>query len=526
MVGTTANAPPDRLRQELRSYQILAIVLSGIIGTGVSVTNIDALKLVGPAGLLVALAVLGIVAVSVGETVSHLVQLFPTPNAIFEYVYNFVDEELAWIIGFMYWYIWVAVFTTELLTAATIAQYWRSDIIGSIAFYILAPMVFIIINFAGVKYFGWIETIGGMLKFLLMIGMTVALWVTAGENNDGQAGPITEGFQTNADYADTFGTSFCMALSLVAWSFGGIESTTMAAYEAKYQKDVSFASTKLHWIVFGIYLIYSLALALTVPWNFVPTLSIYTRAATNEALCGDTTIAVVIALCDQSGKHPEGQPVLAGFVNGCLLYAVLSCANTSLYIASRTLHGLASSKRLEGRGPVSRFIRLFGSTYRWTGVPFSAVCASCAVLCWVPMLGFHQSYADDDDPLLGGFKVFLFFTSSTAYVIVWAVLCVAFIRFRSWTNWCAPGLKRLDEPLDVEHAAISSGDALSVLPRRNNYSKYITEDPRSTYSEHIKYLLGQPWAALLRGRYDFDALDHAQTQEMGTWAESMVETRY
>lgn len=192
-----------------------------------------------------------------------------------------------------------------------------------------------------------------------------------------------------------------MALSLVSWSFGGIESTTMAAYEAKYQKDVSFASTKLHWIVFGIYLIFSLALVLTVPWNYTSTLSIYTRAASKN-LCGDTTIAVVIALCDQSTKHPKGQPVLAGFVNGCLLYAVLSCANTSLYIASRTLHGLASSKRLEGRGPMIKFFRLFGSTYRWTGVPFSAVCASCAVLCWVPMLGFHQTQADDDYPLLEG----------------------------------------------------------------------------------------------------------------------------
>lgn len=83
--------------------ELQAIVLSGIIGTGVSVTNIDALELVGPAGLLVALAVLGVITISVGETISHLVQLFPAPNAIFEYVYNFVDEELAWVIGFLYW---------------------------------------------------------------------------------------------------------------------------------------------------------------------------------------------------------------------------------------------------------------------------------------------------------------------------------------------------------------------------------------------------------------------------------------
>lgn len=192
-----------------------------------------------------------------------------------------------------------------------------------------------------------------------------------------------------------------MALFLIAWSFGGIESTTMAAYEAKYQKDVAYASTKLHWIVFGIYSIYSLALTLTVPWDYTPTPSIYTRT-TDDNPCGDSTIAVVVALCNQSNEHTEGRPGLAGFVNGCLLYAVLSCANTSLYIASRTLHGLAASKRLSGSGRVCKFVRLFGSTYQWTGVPFAAVCASWIVLCWVPMLGFHQTNPDDKWAVLNG----------------------------------------------------------------------------------------------------------------------------
>ncbi|ROW10488.1 hypothetical protein VMCG_02142 [Cytospora schulzeri] len=98
----TVDAADHQLRQELRSYQILFIVLSALIGTGVFVTNTDALELSGPDGLLVALLVLGVITVSVGDTVGHLVQLFPAPNAIFEYTYNFVDHELAWVVGFAY----------------------------------------------------------------------------------------------------------------------------------------------------------------------------------------------------------------------------------------------------------------------------------------------------------------------------------------------------------------------------------------------------------------------------------------
>lgn len=66
-------------------------------------TNVEALELTGPLGLLCALCVLGVIIICIGETVSHLVQLFPAPNAIYEYVYHFVDEELAWVVGIAYW---------------------------------------------------------------------------------------------------------------------------------------------------------------------------------------------------------------------------------------------------------------------------------------------------------------------------------------------------------------------------------------------------------------------------------------
>lgn len=125
------------------------------------------------------------------------------------------------------------------------------------------------------------------------------------------------------------------------------------------------------------------------------------------------------------------------------------------------------------------------------------------------------------------FKVFLFITSSTAYIIVWAVLCIAFIRFRSWqvvnesnlpppslsilpsntvrhvlthlirTNWCALGLRSLDDPLDADFTTVSNGVAQPAPQRRNNYSKYISKGPETTYSTHIKSLLGQPWAAYI-----------------------------
>ena len=75
-----------------------------MIGSGAFVANGEALKMAGPSGLLIAILFIGIIAICTMESLSELVQLFPAPNAIVEYVAHFVDEDLSWLIGFAYWY--------------------------------------------------------------------------------------------------------------------------------------------------------------------------------------------------------------------------------------------------------------------------------------------------------------------------------------------------------------------------------------------------------------------------------------
>ena len=68
-------------------------------------SNGEALEVAGPSGALLAFVVVGITAICVMECVSELVQMFPTPNAIVEFVRMFVDEDLAWVVGMAYWYL-------------------------------------------------------------------------------------------------------------------------------------------------------------------------------------------------------------------------------------------------------------------------------------------------------------------------------------------------------------------------------------------------------------------------------------
>lgn len=88
---------------------------------------------------------------------------------------------------------------------------------------------------------------------------------------------------------------------------------------------------------------------------------IFATDASTSAAASPFVVAIVIA----------GIPTLPGFLNGCILIFVFSAANSDLYIASRTLHGLA----LKGQAP-----RIFATTNR-RGVPYYALGLSALIAC-------------------------------------------------------------------------------------------------------------------------------------------------
>lgn len=54
-------------------------------------------------GALIAVAVVGVVAIAVMEGICELIIRWPIPNAMVEFVRSFVDEDLGVAIGIMYW---------------------------------------------------------------------------------------------------------------------------------------------------------------------------------------------------------------------------------------------------------------------------------------------------------------------------------------------------------------------------------------------------------------------------------------
>jgi yeast amino acid transporter len=105
------------------------------------------------------------------EGISELVQCFPAPNAIVEYVKTFVDEDLGWVVGIAYWlvippshlylrllmwlnscrYAFGALFAAQIIAATALSRYWSVlSVSRELVSYILGPGLILIINFQNV----------------------------------------------------------------------------------------------------------------------------------------------------------------------------------------------------------------------------------------------------------------------------------------------------------------------------------------------------------------------------------------
>ena len=78
----------------------ISAVVGGII---IFSTSGEILAIAGPAGVLTAFAVVGVITISVMEGLSEMIELWPVSNAMMEFVSAFIDEDLATVVGIAYW---------------------------------------------------------------------------------------------------------------------------------------------------------------------------------------------------------------------------------------------------------------------------------------------------------------------------------------------------------------------------------------------------------------------------------------
>lgn len=188
-------------------------------------------------------------------------------------------------------------------------------------------------------------------------------------------------------------------MSTVAFSYVGIEIVTASALEVRWLRNTkrhfpnslrhveaaSAISSTVRWSAIWIpgfvcfaYTLCGILISFNIPRDHCD-LPRFSWAA--EPRCKGKSISAFVAIAKRSGVL-----YLPDVFNAFLLFTALTCAMTNLYVASRSLFGLASRlNRGSGQPLILRLLAWFGKTNRHK-VPMRAMIFSSLAFAWVPFL--------------------------------------------------------------------------------------------------------------------------------------------
>ncbi|KAB8209369.1 amino acid permease-domain-containing protein [Aspergillus parasiticus] len=328
------------------------------------------------------------------QSLGELATAIPVSGSFTEYAQRFVDDALAFGLGWAYWYLWVTILASEYNAISLVIGFW-TDAVPQWGWILIFWVLFLGLSNLGVLAYGEMEFWLSLIKVLALL----AFFILAICISTGGVGPGPIGFKYYHDpgaFADSINgvaRTFVVAGTLYA----GTEMVGVTAGEsANPAKAVPTAIKQVFWRILIFYIGTFFFLGILLPYNHPKLLSSTSTAASSP---------LTIALTD-AGILPA-----AHLINALIVISVISAGNGSLYVASRTMLFMARN----GKAP--RFIGRTNSR----GVPWVALIFSNIFTCIV-FLTLSSS--------AGRIYSALITLAGVATFVVWAVICIAHIRFR------------------------------------------------------------------------------------------------
>ncbi|VVT54247.1 uncharacterized protein SAPINGB_P003980 [Magnusiomyces paraingens] len=411
VVETTEN-PQGRLQRDLKARHITMIAIGGALGTGLVIGSGSALAQAGPASLLIAYLIVGFIVYLVMCALGEMATWIPLSEGFPGYASRFCDPCLGFAVGWVYYMKYIIVTPNQLVAGALVIQYWLPrEKVNPGVWITIFLVVIIFLNLFGVKIFGELEFWLSCLKVITMLGLIMVTLIIAlggGPDHDrrgfrywkdpGAFKPYSKGTHSIEGSEGKF-VAWASVLVTAVFAFLGTELVGVTVGEAENPRRNIPRAIKLTF--FRILLFYIVAiffLGMCVPYN--DTKLAFANKASTSAAASPFVVAITNA----------GIPKLNQIINACILIFIFSSSNSDLYIATRTLYGMAKN----GKAP-----KIFLRINRW-GIPYVALGCS-AMFCCLAYLCTAQSSA----------KVFNYFVNvvSIMGLLTWICILITHICF-------------------------------------------------------------------------------------------------
>jgi GABA permease len=316
-VLATAAADQNALSRSLRPRHVAMITIGGIIGAGLFVGSSVAIAAAGPA-IIVSYALTGLLVLLIMRMLGEMAVDMPQVRSFTEFTRAALGNWAGFSVGWLYWYFWVVVIPVEAIAGAGIIQGWLPLPMWQIGAALMLLMT--CVNLMSARAYGEFEFWFSSIKVAAILSFIVVV----GAHACGYRSPTGPTFSTLIDYggfAPRGPFAVLAAVTTVIWSMMGAEVVTIAAAEspeparAVARMTSTIITRILLFYVGSIFVIVS-----TVPWRHV--------------VSGQSPFTLAL----DGIRFPYASEIMAAVI----LTAVLSCLNSSFYVASRVLFVLAS----------------------------------------------------------------------------------------------------------------------------------------------------------------------------------------
>ncbi|KAI9720917.1 MAG: glyceraldehyde-3-phosphate dehydrogenase 1 [Chrysothrix sp. TS-e1954] len=395
-VDATMNSP---LARSLKSRHLQMIAIGGSIGTGLFVSSGAALSTGGPASVVIAFSLIGIMLFCTVHALGEMAVLFPVAGSFSAYSTRFLDPAWGFAMGWNYAMQWLIALPLEITSACLVINFWDAGRINNDSWVIIFILIIAFINFIGVKGYGEAEFVFSIIKVMSVVGFIIlgVILVVAGGPAD--AHYIGGKYWSNPGAFNNGFKGLCSVFVTAAFAFAGTELCGLAAAEtANPRKSLPMAIKQVFWRITLFYVVSLALVGLLVPYNSPKLLG-----ATDGT---DTKASPFIIAMQQAGIT-----VLPSVFNTIILIAVLSVGNSAVFGSSRTLAALAEQHQAPA----------FLAYIDRRGRPLVAICVSSA-------FGFLAFFAGSSKE----HEAFKWMTalSGLSSIFTWGSICLAHIRFR------------------------------------------------------------------------------------------------
>lgn len=372
-----------------------------------------------------------------------------------------------------YWLKYIIVTPNQLTAASLVLQFWvpREKVNPGVWVAILLVIIFCINYIGGIKFFGEFEFWLSSFKVIVVIGIILFSLIIACGGGPSHDAPGFRYWSDPGAFAPLYGTGstakfvgFWSVMVNATFAYLGTELVGVTAAEAQNPRRSIPKAIKLTFFrILFFYCLSVLLVGMIVPYNSKELA--FANKKDTSANASPFVVAAVLA----------GIQVLPHIINACILIFVFSAANSDLYIASRTLYGLASDRSAPA---------IFRRTDR-RGVPYPALFVCTAFACLAFMV------VSDDSK-----KIFSYFVNLTTIfgILSWISLLVTYIHFLKARR--AQNIPNSAMPYVAPQGLIGTYIALffcCLIALTKNFNVFVHHDGITfDYKEFITGYLGIP----------------------------------